>query len=120
MLKEDPAWIPCHVEITKERSRYNPPPELLRSYGYGTQQKIYDCNWLKCLAATDLYRFGELTGYCVPTQLLCEACGHCTLEVQEVIFDGGDGAAYTQTIIRCHTDTNRVSICAITDAEEPP
>ena len=82
MLEEDPTWIPCGVEITEERSSYNPPPELLGSYGYGTQEEIYDCDWIECLAMTDPYRFGELTGYRVPTQLLCEACSHCTLEVQ--------------------------------------
>ena len=87
MLEEDPTWIPHHVEITEERSSYNPPPELLWSYGYSIQEEIYDCNWIKQLAVNDPYRFWELTGYHVPTQLLCEACGHCTPEVQEIMFN---------------------------------
>ena len=120
MLEEDPTWIPRRVETTEGSNLLSPPPELLQSYGYGIQEQIYDCDWIERLAVTDPYKFGELTGYRVPTQQLCEHCGHCTPEVQEVMFDGGDGAVYTRTVMRCRTDTSRVSIRAITDAEEPP
>ena len=96
MLEGDPTWIPCHTEINERESPgFDPPVELLWSYTYSIQDEIYDCDWIECLAVTDPNRFGELTGYCVPTQLLCEACGHCTPEVQEVRLDGGDGAMYT-------------------------
>ena len=37
-----------------------------------------------------------------------------------MIFNNGDGTAYTRTIIRCRTDTGQVFICAINNTEEAP
>src|ERR1700683_1324393 len=107
MQEDDPNLVPHHVNIHKcDRPKLYPPPEELKDCGYTIQDEMYDAQWIEQLAAMDPERFGDITGYCVPTQLLCDVCGHCTPDVQEMTFNNGDGSAYTRTIIRCHTDTS--------------
>src|ERR1700683_2832874 len=99
MQEDDPNWVPHCVDVHKcDCPELSPPPEELKDCGYTIQDEMYDAQWIEQLAAMDP---GDITGYHIPTQLLCDVCGHCTPDIQEMIFNEGDGTAYMHTIIRC-------------------
>jgi hypothetical protein len=90
--------------------------------GYSSLDEETDSFWLEGLTARDPLEFEALTGYQVPTDassVLCDTCGNCTPEIQEMLFMGDNGAAYTRTIKICQNDPNGVIIRAMADTEQP-
>jgi hypothetical protein len=87
--------------------------------GYTYDEEELDSEWIQSLAVEDPTEFQELTGYRVPTQVLCRTCGECTPDVHEMIVGGEDGEVYTRTMIRCTNDGTTVMIRAMSEAAEP-
>jgi hypothetical protein len=124
-IEEEPEWIPPHFTIMDREiyyldDRVLPEVQLqLLEMGYISNDEYLDSLWIQRLAVHHLIDFEEFTGYCIPPRVLCQVCGSCTPEVQELIFwDNGD--AITRTAIRCTNRRDGVSIRAISEAAELP
>ena len=124
-IEEEPGWIPPHFIITDRElyyldDRVLPEVQLqLLEMGYISDDEYLDSLWIQRLAAHHPIDFEEFTGYRIPPRVLCQVCGSCTPEVQELIFwDNGD--TITRTAIRCTNRGDGVSIRAISEAAEPP
>ena len=118
--EEEPNWTPPHNIIDVERRKKSPiVSNRMLHMGYSWDDEVYDSEWIQSLAVREPNEFQELTGYRVPTQILCESCGECTPDIREMIFGSIDGEAYTRTVIRCTNDQSKVIIRAMTDTLEP-
>jgi len=118
--EEEPNWTPPHNIIDVEQWKKSPTVNnKMLHMGYSWDDEVYDSEWIQSLAVREPNEFQELTGYCVPTQILCESCGECTPDIREMIFGSRDGEAYTRTVIRCTNDQSKVIIRTMTNTLEP-
>jgi len=118
--QEEPNWAPPSISIDVKRCKFSSKVgNKLLHMGYTYNEEELDSEWIQSLAVRDPLEFQELMGYCVPTQVRCEECGECTLDIREMIIRGEDGEVFTRTVIRCNNDTTKVIIHAMTEAPEP-
>jgi hypothetical protein len=115
----DPKWTLRYIGIMADRYRLKVSHRLL-SLGYYLEDEIEDAEYLHQLAHSDRDHFSDITGYCVPDHVVCDACGVCVPHVSEMIFTDREGCTYTRTIIRCQTDPTDVFIHAMNDIEDIP
>src|SRR5258705_11837566 len=93
-MEEEPDWTPPHNIIDVERQKKSPTvSNRMLHMGYSWDDEVYDSEWIQSLAVREPNEFQELTGYHVPTQILCESCSECTPDIREMIFGSRDGEA---------------------------
>ena len=119
-MQEEPSWTPpkIGIDVEKHKNSSKVGNELLHM-GYTYDEEELNSEWIQSLVVEDPTEFQELTGYRVPTQVLCRTCGECTPDVREMIVGGEDGEVYTRTMIRCTNDGTTVMIRAMSEVAEP-